>query len=455
MIAAAGMTFSSSALATAPQGTSPSGQALTVVGAERGGNKEGTIPAWEGKRDEPLKGWSYGKFRGDYWKHKEEKPLFSIDASNVDKYADKLSPGQIQLIKKIKGYRMDIYPTRRNAAYPDWINENTKKNAAGAAKLSADLTNLVDAALPGIPFVKPKNGAEVMWNYFARYEGLGIEWPRTLTVLSPPPGSNDWLEAAGPQTCYWPWAKKGTTSPRQVEDKHMFLYFGYDTPTAVAGQGCIQIYPFGKVPQTFFYFPGQRRVRRLPTYAYDAPQIGFENEYPIDTVWIIMPPMDRFNWKLVGKKEMYVPYNCFGMYNFNARLHDILWPGFVNPAARRYELHRVWVVEATVKKGFRHTAPRRTFYLDEDTWLCLVGEDYDAAGEIWKVREAFPIPVWELDGVVDQKAYVHYDLSSGRYIMDQGTIGTGKDIHWFQNTNDPRFRADFYTSDNLRAISER
>ena len=83
---------------------------------------------------------------------------------------------------------MDIYPTRRNATYPDWINENTKKNAAGAAKLSADLTNLVDAALPGIPFVKTENGAEVMWNYFARYEGLGIEWPRTLTVLSPPPG---------------------------------------------------------------------------------------------------------------------------------------------------------------------------------------------------------------------------------------------------------------------------
>jgi len=452
---AAVLTMVGGALATGSQGTGPPGQDLTVVGAERAGNKDGTIPTWEDKKDEPLPGWSYGKYRGDFWKYKDERALFSIDASNVDKYADKLSPGQVQFIKQTKDYRMDIYPTRRNAAYPDWINENTKKNAAGAAKLSADLTTLEDAALPGIPFPNPKNGAEAIWNNLLRYEGIGIEWPRTLTAVSPRSGSSDWLEPAGPQVCYWPWAKKGTTRPSEVGREYMYLYFSYDTPAALAGQGVFQIYPFGKVPETFFYFPGQRRVRRLPTYAYDAPQIGFENQYPIDTVWVIMPPIDRFDWKLLGKKEMYIPYNTFGMYDFNARLHDTLWPKFLNPAVRRYELHRVWVVEATLKKGMRHTAPRRTFYLDEDTWLALVGEDYDASGALWKLREGFPIPVWELEGVMDHKAYVHYDLANGRYIQDQGTIGTGKDIHWFQEINDPRFRADFYTSENLRAISER
>ncbi|NTU60179.1 MAG: DUF1329 domain-containing protein, partial [Deltaproteobacteria bacterium] len=120
-----------------PQDADRLGKDLTPAGAEKGGNKEGTIPAWDGK-DTPAAGWAYGKFRGDFWKHKDEKPLFTIDASNVDKYAEKLSPGQVKFIKQTKGYKMDVYPTHRNAGFPDWIEANIKKNAAGAARIGAD-----------------------------------------------------------------------------------------------------------------------------------------------------------------------------------------------------------------------------------------------------------------------------------------------------------------------------
>ncbi len=69
----------------------------------------------------------------------------------------------------------------------------------------------------------------------------------------------------------------------------------------------------------------------MPSYAYDSPQIGFENQYTLDQPWIFNGNLDRFDWKLVGKKEMYVPYNSFGMYNFNAKLHDVLLPKFLSP----------------------------------------------------------------------------------------------------------------------------
>ena len=63
---------------------------------------------------------------------KDDKPAFSIDASNVDKYADKLSAGQLALFKAYKGYRMDVYPTRRTCPVPDFVAAQTKKNATAA-----------------------------------------------------------------------------------------------------------------------------------------------------------------------------------------------------------------------------------------------------------------------------------------------------------------------------------
>ncbi len=436
------------------QDVSRLGKDLNFAGAEKAGNKEGTIPAWDGK-DVPLPGWTYGKYRGDYWKFKNEKPLFSIDASNVDKYKDRLSPAQVQWVKQTKGYRMDVYPSHRNAGYPDWIEANILKNAGGAARLSKDGTNFEDAVLPGIAFPLPKNGSEIIWNFLMRYKGVGSDWPRTTTAVSPRPGSTDWLDPAGPQAVYLPWGKKGSTSPKQSGNVMFCIDFGYDTPAALAGQRIFMCDFTNKDRETFFYFPGQRRVRRLPTYAYDAPQIGFENQYQIDTAWVFLGRPDRYDWKIVGKKELYVPYNCFGMYDFRKKLHDVLQNKFLANDARRYELHRVWVVEATVKKGMRHAMPKRMLYFDEDTYLALVCDNYDANGGLWKLEEGYPIPVWELGGTFDHWPFASYDIPTGRYVCDQSAIGIGKDIRWVSETKDPRFRMDWYTAENLRAVSER
>jgi hypothetical protein len=428
------------------------GKELTPVGAEKGANKDGSIPAWQGT-EAPNAGWSYGKSRAEHWKHHDDKPLYSIDASNADKYADKLSPGQLQQLKQGKGYKMEVYPSRRTCGNPDFVADNTKKNAT-AAKLGADGWSLKEASVPGIPFPLPKTGTEAMWNVKMKYAGVGFEFPTLYTSLSPRQGASEWIDATSTQTYFFPWGKKGSTQLSSLPPVEYYTYFGYKSPTALAGQALAITNYLDKTNDVFYYFPGQRRVRRMPTYAYDAPQIGFENQYTMDEPRMFNGTIERFDWKLVGKKELIVGYNAFGMYDAKANFHDVAKNEGVASANRRYELHRVWVVEATVKPGVRHVAPKRTFYIDEDSWAIVVAEDYDAQGKLWKLREGFVIPVFET-GSCDNPAFVQYNLIDNRYLVDQSSLGGGKDMRWFVEANDPKLKEGFYTSDNLRAISER
>lgn len=428
------------------------GKELTPVGAEKGANKDGSIPAWA-PGDAATPGWSYGKSRAAHFKYQGDKPLYSIDAGNVDKYADKLSPGQVQQIKQAKGYKMEVYPTRRTCSNPDFVVDNTKKNVTGA-KIGADGWSLKEATVPGIPFAIPQNGTEVMWNVKMKYSGAGFEWPTLYTALSPRAGSSEWIAATSTQTYFFPWGKKGSTQLSSLPPVEYYTYFAYKSPTALAGQALAITVFMDKTNEVYYYFPGQRRVRRMPTYAYDAPQIGFENQYTMDEPRMFNGTIERFDWKLVGKKELIVGYNAFGMYDPNVKFNDVAKDDGIASANRRYELHRVWVVEATVKSGVRHVASKRTFYIDEDSWAIVVAEDYDAQGKLWKLREGFVIPVYET-GSCDNPAFVQYNLIDNRYLVDQSSLGAGKDMRWFVEANDPKLKAGFYTSDNLRAVSER
>ncbi|MBK6324239.1 DUF1329 domain-containing protein [Candidatus Aalborgicola defluviihabitans] len=426
----------------------------TPAGAERAGNASGSIPAWPGNEVQQT-GWSYGKLRSDNFKYKGDKSTLTIDASNADKYAAMLSPGQLAMLKQVKGYRMDVYPTRRTCGVPDFVAENTKKNAGGIAKIGPDGWSLQEAVVPGYPFPTPANGTEAMWNSKMRYRGVGVEYKNVVTSVSPRKGSTEWIRAGQEFTAFMPWGAKGSTLLSTLPPVEYFAYFAYSSPTALAGQALALTF-FLNQPgsETFYYFPGQRRVRRMPTYAYDSPQIGMENQYTLDEPFVFNGTMDRFDWKLVGKKEMYVLYNAFGAYDFKAKFEDIAKPDFIDPGHRRYELHRVWVVEATVKQGMRHTAPKRTFYLDEDSWTLLVADDYDAQGKLAKMREGFAIPVYET-GTCDVEAFVQNNLTEGRYVFDMHAAGTGTDVRWITEVTGARYKPGFYTADNLRAVSER
>lgn len=414
-----------------------------------------TIPEFSGPAV-PEAGWTYGKVRGEHWKHRNDKPLFSITAANVAQYADRLTPGQVALFQQKPDYRMDVYPTRRDCGLPDWVQANTKANA-GKAKLDPSGNFVESGTLPGFLFPNPQSGAEVLWNYQLRYRGVGIHWPKTTIAVSPRPGGSDWIAVNGPQYTYFPWGAKGQNQAGINDGLHFAIFFAYADPPALAGQGVVQRYSLkSNSAETYYYFPGQRRVRRMPTYQYDAPQIGFENNYTLDEPYLFNGPIDRFDWKIIGKKEMYVPYHTFGVYNYQTPFKDVAQDKYISPDARRYELHRVIAVEATAKSDVRHVAPKKVIYFDEDSFLALAGEDYDAQGRLWKVREGFSIPVWELGGTCDVEAFVQYDLMNGRYVFDQAGLGASQDIRWMPEAGgDAHFSDGFYSSESLRAISER
>jgi len=244
---------------------------LTPFGAEKSANKDGTIPAWSGGLTKAPAGWKPGHLDP----FKEDKPLFSIDATNVDKHADKLPEGQVALVKAYKGYRIDVYPTRRSCTFPDFVAERTKKNAT-TAKLGDDGWKLEQALGGGIPFPIPKTGVEAMWNFKLRYIGQGrsVEY----SMLMPEKGG---AVSEVKQRAYefYPFGSASVNGPADTGNIEAKLMYDVLSPSARAGEMYLLHSFMDKAQDAWIYFPGQRRVRRAPSFAYDNPIAGTDNLY--------------------------------------------------------------------------------------------------------------------------------------------------------------------------------
>lgn len=140
---------------------------LTPFGAEKAGNKDGSIPAWTGGLTKVPAGYEPGSARPDPFP--DEKPVVQISAKNLEQYKDKLSEGTQTMLRQHPSYRLDVYPTHRTAAAPQWVYDNTFQNATRAKTTAGG--NSVENAYGGIPFPIPKSGAEVMWNHLLRWRG--------------------------------------------------------------------------------------------------------------------------------------------------------------------------------------------------------------------------------------------------------------------------------------------
>lgn len=420
------------------------GKDLTPVGAEKAGNKDGSIPKWEG--GVPKGKHKLGDARVDPFA--ADKPLFSIDASNVDKYKDKLTAGQIELIKTRKGYRMDVYPTRRSCGYPDSVYGQTKTNAT-LAKLSTDgKDNLAQAVGGGFPFAIPKNGAEAVWNHRLRWQGEGrIEFYQTNFMN--PDGS--FYGLAQDQWVMTPFASAKAKSPEDVGGVQLKLLNLATAPAARTGEIILAHYFLGKSNDAWMYFPGQRRVRRLPAFEYDNPIPGYENLETADQYPMFAGALDRYDWKLVGKQELYIPYNN---YKFVAKrpVKEVYEGLFPKRDLMRYELHRIWKVEASVKQGMRHMFAKRTFYIDEDTWMIMAADQYDAQGKLWRIMEASIYPAVELGACVSQE-FMSWDLNANRYMAENSTQ-EAKHTDWLAGS-EGRIDPKRFESDELRRAGDR
>jgi hypothetical protein len=422
------------------------GKDLTPVGAEKAGNKDGSIPEWTGGITSAPAGWKARQKRIDPFK--ADKPLYAIDASNVDKYKDKLSEGQMALVKTLKGYRMDVYPTRRSCGFPDFVYERTRTNAR-ESKLAANGWGLEKALGAAVLFPIPKTGAEAVWNHKLRYMGEGrAEFYSTIFSTKSgeitPLVQDQWTTIA-----FHSPKNKGVEDADGVEMK---LLNAVVAPAARTGELILAHWFFNKPSDAWLYFPGQRRVRRAPTFAYDNPVPGYENLETVDQYPMFAGAMDRYDWKLVGKQEMVIPYNSWNWIDKSRKYQEIYGPEYVNRELVRYELHRVWKVEATLKPGMRHIFPKRTFYLDEDSWALMVADNYDAQGKVWRVQESSLIVAPEIPACVGQE-FMSYDLAVGRYVAENATQER-PETDWLA-AKEGRIDPKRFNPDELRRVGER
>ncbi len=419
------------------------GADLTPLGGERAGNASGTIPAWRGGITRPPRGYVRGEHHRDPFAG--DQPLFVIDGSNVDAYRDRLSVGHQRMLELYPSYRMKVYPTRRSASVPQRIYDATRR-AAATAHLE-DNGNGVGGAVIGIPFPIPSNGHEAIWNHLLRYRGETVSCMMGQAAVT---AGGDYTIVQYQVEAELRYSLPGMTEAA-LDNTMMYFKQKVLAPTRLAGDILLVHETMNQVREprrAWTYNPGQRRVRRAPNVAYDNPGTTTDGLRTADQFDMFNGAVDRYDWKLVGKRELYVPYNSYQLHSDDLSFADVLTPRHVNPDHLRYELHRVWVVEATLARGARHIYKRRTFYIDEDSWQILVADIYDTRDRLWRFSEGHVINYYE-NPLVWPTLEVHHDLQARRY------LALGLDNEFPMCAMDARIRSRDFTVSALRREGRR
>jgi hypothetical protein len=419
---------------------------LTPIGAERAGNAEGTIPAWDGGLtnipDNVKSSFVSGEIFPDPFA--DDKVLFTITAQNMDQYAEKLSEGQKAMLKRYpESFKMNIYPTRRTAAWPQWVYDNIYKNALNA-HLSEDKIDLL-GAYGGIPFPIPKEGAEVVHNHLCLYQGPdAIE--KGLNYVVNPDGKTN--QGGATYALARPYYKKGERASWDGKTLRKCLAFYFAPPRRKGEMVLVHNrtrYDGGTAP-IWSYMVGQRRIRRAPSIGYDTPNTSWSGLGTYDDSYNFNNKTDRYNWELIGKKELYIPYNC---YQFDLTdIDDLATPYHINPKYVRWELHRVWVVKATLKEGMRHCYGTRIMHMDEDTWVNVVEDKYDTRGNLWRTLFLNTIQDYDTMSTIS-RAFPGYDFQTPSYYISLSWNGL-KEVY-------PRksFPDEYFTPANMRRLGTR
>jgi len=293
-------------------------------------------------------------------------------------------------------------------ALPKHVLDATTRNAVTAQTTNGGLG--VKNARSGVPFPIPKDGYEAMWNHLLRYSGEAYVYK--FTNYNVTAAGRKTLSAAGTIQEEYPYYNKQNPS----SETYLMMKVNYTEPARRSGEATMVVDPLNLAEKSRVahqYLPGQRRVKLAPDIAFDTPNPGSAGLITYDDVFVYNGSMERYNFKLVGKKELYLPYNTYKMV-YQSKSDDICLPHHINPDKVRFELHRVWVVEATLKPGKRHIYTKRIFYLDEDSWGALASDQYDARGQLF--RASFSAFTYSYDAQAPYYAAIYsYDLIANSY----------------------------------------
>lgn len=395
---------------------------ITPMGAIRAGNEAGTIPAWQCDEDgtapsidvapSEVDSNVYPAMENPFAK---EEPRFVITAENYKKYADKLTPGIEKLFESYpNAFRMPVYETHRTACFSELVYEQAKINAR-KAKLVHDGNGLSNAFMTK-PFPIPQTGLQAIWNnmvfnspwrensYFdniAVFASGAREHARVhsdvYTRYNDPHLTRDefWQEDGTPLQLFLQW----TLLPERSRGK--------------LTMGIQYMHKARHAASVWQYLPGTRRVRRAPYFGYDTPQ-GAGGLRGIDEQRLFNGAPNRFNWKLVGRTQIFVPYNAYLM-DSDVGYGQLLGDKVINPSYTRWELHRVWKVVATLKEGANHWYSKRVLYIDEDSGHALLADNYDRQGALW--RTSMQNYVWTplSPHALFARVAVFYDFNANAY----------------------------------------
>lgn len=389
--------------AVPPEQAARLGNDLTPFGAEKAGNASGTIPAWTGGFTQPVPGEEVGGKRLDPFA--DEKPLFTITAQNMDQYSEQLTDGVKAMLQKYPDtYRLDVYPTHRTATAPEWVYKNIAQNAL-QAKL--DGHNVV-GAYGGVPFPIPQNALEVINNH--RLAWSGVSWEKDINQYQITSRGRVVLTTDGLLKNQMPYYFQEGSS----ENFDGFFWEvnleNYGPPIRAGERIVGRTNLDADKSASYVYLTGQRRVRKLPNACCDTPTPATAGLMSFDELSVFSGRTDVFDWNLLGKKEIFVPYNQNRFLQYSD--DQIITGNHVNPDAVRWELHRVWVVEATLAEGKRHQAARSKYYIDEDTWHAMLADRWDANDQLWKTVWQFNYIMPEVPGTIPQ-TFGFYNLLSG------------------------------------------
>lgn len=373
---------------------------LTPMGAERAGNADGTIPAWDGGIPGDLPGPKLGIIPTQIFP--DEKQLFQVTSGNAGQYDALLTDGTKALLAKYPDtFHLDVYPTHRTEHAAQSVYDHAFANATSCQTIENGLS--LKGCIGGPPFPIPQEGIEVMWNFLLRVEAPSIEYV-FKNIVGNADGSHT-LATRNQIAFQYPYYYPDATPESWLGIYAMFRFNTLEPPFKAGESLVIRDTIDPKNPRLAWqYLVGQRRVRRAPTVAYDTPDFVASGANYFDEVQGLFGALDRFTWKLVGKKELLIPNNNNGL--LGVPLDEAIAVHHLNPDHVRWERHRVWVVEATVAPGKRHAVPKRTYYIDEDTWLIALMDGYDAEGKLWRTTQMTPYVIPAIPATIIKTATV-------------------------------------------------
>ncbi len=391
------------------------GNELTPMGAEQAANADGSIPAWDGgirsSAEAGFPDFQSGGHHPDPFP--EDQQLFTINAANMAQYADNLTAGHKELIQAYPdSYFMPVYQSRRTAAYPQRIYDATHSVASTA--VLADGGNGVLNSVVGIPFPIPDQGVEIIWNHILRYRADMAK--RAIGQAAVTRGGDFTMVKFQDQ--YMAAYSLPDATFEGLDNVIIYFRQKVNAPARLAGEILLVHETLDQTldhRRAWLYNPGQRRVRRAPNVAFDNPRTASDGQATSDQLDVFNGSPERYDWTLVGKKEIYVPYNSYKLHSGDLKYKDIVKPLHIDQNLTRYEKHRVWVVDANLKAGTRHIYKRRTFYVDEDSWQIMAVDCYDARDQIWRVQEGHSINYYDVPNFW-YTLEMTYDLQSGRYL---------------------------------------